>query len=125
MTTVAPPDVFGCRLASGRFDRDGYVWAGSARAHKAAWIAAHGQIPDGMEVDHLCRRRNCIALHHLELVTRSENELRKGWGKRARRATCPKGHDMNTNAIVTPEAGRVCRTCNRESMANSMPHPRV
>jgi hypothetical protein len=105
--------IFGCQLATGRRDRDGYAFHGRTRAHIAAWEAEHGPIADGMELDHLCRRRHCQALHHLELVTRAENERRKSWRYRARRASCPAGHDLTANGIVTPEGGRVCRACNR------------
>lgn len=107
--------IFGCKLALGRTDRDGYVFWGRSRAHIATYEQAHGAIAPGMEVDHLCRRRNCTALHHLELVTRSENEKRKSWKYRAKRTSCPHGHDLKLTGIVTPEGGRVCRTCNREA----------
>lgn len=106
---------FGCELATGRRDRDGYAFHGHARAHIAAWEAEHGAIAEGMELDHACRRRHCQALHHLELVTRSENEKRKSWAYRRRRTHCAKGHSLNVNGIVTPEGGRVCRACNREA----------
>lgn len=107
--------LYGCHLATGRRDKDGYAWHGRSRAHKVAWESQHGLVPDGMELDHACRRRHCQALHHLELVTRSENEKRKSWRYRARRTKCPVGHDMSLNAIVTPEGGRVCRACNQEA----------
>jgi hypothetical protein len=70
---------------------------------------------EGFVLDHLCRRRNCIALHHLEPVTQSENEKRKSWRYRARRATCPKGHGLAMNRAITPEGGVVCRQCNKEA----------
>lgn len=106
---------FGCIIASGRVDKDGYAFHGKTRAHIHAWLEAGRSIPEGMEIDHLCRRRNCKALHHLELVTRSENEKRKNWRYRVRRTTCPQGHDLKLNGAVTPEGGRVCRQCNREA----------
>ena len=111
--------IFGCDLVTSRLDRDGYAFHGKTRAHIVAWTNEHGPIPEGMEIDHLCRRRHCIALHHLELVTRSENEKRKSWRYRARRKTCPRGHELQLNGVVTPEGGRVCRACNRNT--TSMP----
>jgi len=111
-------DQFGCELATGRLDRDGYAYHGKSRAHIVAWVAKHGPVQPGLELDHMCRRRHCCALHHLEPVTRSENELRKSWRYRAKRTRCPRGHDMSgARAAVTPEGGRVCRTCNREVAA--------
>lgn len=111
--SVEHDPVFGCLLHSGRQDRDGYAFSGPTRAHIAAWVAKHGAIETGKELDHLCRRRHCVALHHLELVTRSGNELRKSWRFRAKREWCPAGHKMALYAIVTPEGGRVCRRCNQ------------
>jgi hypothetical protein len=107
--------IFGCHIATGRRDRDGYAFHGSTRAHIAAWTREHGPVPDGKVLDHLCRRRACCAPHHLEAVTQSENERRKSWAYRSRIARCPRGHDLRTNAILTPEGGRVCRQCNREA----------
>jgi hypothetical protein len=106
--------IFGCELVTHRLDRDGYAFHGKTRAHIAAWTAANGEIAPGLEVEHRCRRRNCIALHHLRLVTRSENEKLKTFAYRLK-VPCPKGHDPNTNRAVTPEGGVTCRACNREA----------
>ena len=108
--------VFGCERVTSRLDRDGYAFYGKTRAHIVAWTSKHGAIAQGLEVDHLCRRRNCIAIHHLELVTRSENEKRKSWRYRAKRVSCPRGHELSTNRVVTPEGGAVCRACNRDAI---------
>lgn len=112
MSTERDP-VFGCELATGRRDRDGYAFEGRTRAHIAAWERANGPVPAGMEIEHACRRRNCRALAHLELVTRSQNEQLKSWRARARRTHCKNGHDLSVTAMVTPEGGRVCRTCSK------------
>lgn len=106
--------VFGCELVTSRLDRDGYAYHGRSRAHLVAWEREHGQVPEGKELDHLCRRRNCIAVHHLELVSRSENERRKAWTYRIKRALCPLGHDLGLHRQVTPERGVVCRMCNKQ-----------
>ena len=79
MSGIVVDPVFGCELWQGKLDRDGYGLDGRDRVHIKRWVETNGLIPDEMEVDHLCRRRRCHALHHLELVTRSENELRKSW----------------------------------------------
>ncbi len=121
-------DELGCHLFAGKLDRDGYgvVWRGNhaTRAYVAAWTQVHGPVADGLVLDHLCRRRACIALHHLEPVTKSENALRMRWAYRVRKRRCPRGHDMSINAIVTKEGGRVCRTCNHEA-ANACVEPGV
>lgn len=117
MSTERDP-VFGCELVTSRLDKDGYGFHGKSRAHIVAWERGRGPIADGLELDHLCRRRACVALHHLELVTRSENELRKSWRYRARRVLCPRGHALADHGVVTPTGGRVCRQCNRDAEAS-------
>jgi hypothetical protein len=108
-------DDFGCDLVHHRLDKDGYAFHGSTRAHIAAWVAANGPVPDGMVIDHLCARRNCRALHHLEVVTQSENLKRRSWRYKVARKTCPKGHDMKINRVIVPPRGAVCRQCNRDA----------
>lgn len=109
-------DTFGCELFTGRTTKSGYGRDGLRGAHVVAWEAAYGPVPEGFVIDHLCRRRSCVAVHHLEAVTRSENELRKGWGYRVRRKLCAKGHELALHGVVTPEGGKVCRQCNREAL---------
>lgn len=119
MSTERDP-IFGCELWTGKLDRDGYGYHGRSRAHIVAWVARNGAVPSGLELDHLCRRRACVALHHLEAVTRSENELRKSWRYRARRKVCPAGHELERNRIKTPEDGIVCRQCNRDNQPGAI-----
>lgn len=118
--TIEVDTTFGCALWTGRTDRrDGraLVWRGRTPvvAYRAVYVAEVGPIKDELVLDHLCRRPHCVAPHHLEPVTPNENEKRKSWAYRARRTTCPQGHDMKLNAATTPEGGRVCRQCNREA----------
>ena len=104
--------VFGCHRVSDRIDRDGYaLLADGRRAHRVIYEARVGPIPAGRVLDHLCRRRWCCNPLHLEPVTQNENEMRKKWRRRAMRVVCPQGHPMNVNGTVTPEGGRVCRSC--------------
>lgn len=125
MSTLHDP-VFGCELVTSRLDRDGYAYHGKTRAHIAAWVAKHGPVPSRLVLDHLCRRRNCKATHHLEAVTQRENERRKDWAYRTRRTHCARGHAMSENTVVTPERGIVCRSCNRDARDNAGdPHPGV
>lgn len=42
-------------------------------AHRYAWEQVHGPIPEGMQVDHRCHRRNCVNVDHLRLVTNKQN----------------------------------------------------
>jgi hypothetical protein len=49
-------------------------------AHRLAWIAWNGPIPDGMSVLHKCDNRACVNPDHLWLGTYSDN-LRDCWAK--------------------------------------------
>lgn len=114
MSSVRDP-LYGCELVTSRLDRDGYAYHGKSRAHIVAWVTVNGPVPADRTIDHLCRRRNCRAPHHLEAVTHSEQERRKSWAYRVKRERCAKGHDLREQRVVTPEGGVVCRQCNRDA----------
>lgn len=74
------PTEDGCWNWTGGIDPTGYgrISAGGTMGytHRVAVELFHGPIPDGMDVDHLCRNRACCNPAHLEVVTRQENLLR-------------------------------------------------
>ena len=45
-------------------------------AHRMAYEKWVGQIPSGLQIDHLCRNRRCVNPEHLEAVTGRENVRR-------------------------------------------------
>lgn len=47
-----------------------------APAHRVYYEREYGPIPNGVEPDHLCRRRACVNPDHMELVTRQVNARR-------------------------------------------------
>jgi hypothetical protein len=109
----AVDSLYGCWRWLGRKDRDGYGRTSDGRlAHRALYEDRHGSIQPGVELEHLCRRRDCVRDEHLEQFTRSEQERAKSWAWRCRQTRCRAGHDLGLFAIVTPEKGRVCRACN-------------
>ena len=76
--------------------------------HRLTYEWARGSIPDGLELDHLCRTTRCVRPEHLEPVTHRENVRRGSWGERASR--CPR-HGVKDTAAY----GYVCRPCRREA----------
>lgn len=52
-------------------------------AHRYSHEIFSGPIPEGMQIDHLCRNRRCVNPAHLEIVTNKENGRR---GREARAA---------------------------------------
>jgi hypothetical protein len=117
----------GCWIWTASLDRSGYgrfFFSSPTRlAHRASYELLVGPIPDGLEIDHLCRVRCCVNPAHLEPVTAKENNRRKelalGIGVFA--THCKHGHEFtpeNTYFGPTHKAAkplsqhRCCRTCN-------------
>lgn len=74
----------GCWDWTGRLSADGYASCHAregSRVHRVLWIRENGLVPDGMELDHTCRRRACVNPAHLEPVTHLENHRRSAVGK--------------------------------------------
>lgn len=95
----------------GRFNLNGKM----VRTHRLSYKLYRGEIPQGLEIDHLCRNRKCCNPEHLEAVTRKENVLRGETGKHNRIKThCKNGHEFNgKNTYIKLTGGRGCRECNR------------
>lgn len=75
----------GCWAWTAATNEKGYgmFWNGerAVRAHRFAFEAQHGEIPDGLQIDHLCRNPACCNPNHLEAVTPQENTRRGDAGK--------------------------------------------
>ena len=70
----------GCWQWIGAIDDSGYGEFGLNKkivyAHRYSWELEHGPIPEGLQIDHLCRNRACVNPVHMELVTTQENTRR-------------------------------------------------
>lgn len=92
-----------------------FEFAGMRRAHRVAYTFLVGPIPVGLQIDHLCRVRNCVNPRHLEAVTQQEN-IRRGdaGGYLKRRTQCKNGHTFTPeNTYLAPDGHRNCRVCRR------------
>ena len=76
-----------CLIYGGTLNRKGYPH----NRHRRDWVTANGPVPSGMELDHLCRQRDCIRLDHLELVSHRENMRRSSIGRAAEAGVDPQG----------------------------------
>lgn len=92
-------------------------------AHRVAYELFRGPIPEGMNLDHLCRTRLCVNPWHLQICTGPENTRRGNSGKcHAERTHCPQGHpyDAENTLLLPPGRGgrtsvnRMCRECSRK-----------
>lgn len=82
-------------------------------AHRYSYELAKGPVPEGTELDHLCRIVRCVNPDHLEAVPHRTN-LRRGVSPSAthtRKTTCPNGHPYDT---TTKRGTRQCATCRAE-----------
>ena len=82
-------------------------------AHRYAWTRSHGDIPDGLTVDHICENTRCVNVAHLQLLTQAENIRKRRIPQRGATA-CRKGHEYTEENTYWYGTERRCRTCHRE-----------
>jgi len=89
--------------------------------HRVAYEHFIGPIPEGLEIDHLCRNRRCFNPQHLEAVTKKENVMR-GIGAcalHARKTQCKQGHPYDdSNTLRRANGQRWCKICNKQYQKN-------
>lgn len=86
-----------------------------AKAYRAAYEMFVGPVPEGMQLDHLCRNRACVNPAHLEPVSQQVN-IARGASPSAisvRTNACSRGHDLSSAAVRRPDGRRYCGECRR------------
>jgi len=120
---VALPDENGCMLWTRSLTWDGYAQFRSKRypgyyAHRMAYELMVGPIPEGLQLDHLCKVRNCVTPDHLEPVTHAENTRRSYAGlatgaMQKAKTHCPQLHEYTPENTGVYQGRRYCKECKR------------
>ncbi len=102
-------ELYGCWVWTAVKNKGGYgqFWDGKRQVLSYRWSyeRARGPVPNGLQLDHLCRNPSCIRPDHLEAVTQQVNSKRgvHPWKK------CPHGDSYKY------AKSRVCRVCNSQN----------
>ncbi|MER7361941.1 HNH endonuclease [Nonomuraea wenchangensis] len=113
---VIREDERGCWVWDKPHPETGYGQFRSGPAHRWSYAFFRSEIPDTLDIDHLCRNRACVNAWHMEPVPTKVNVLR-GVGPaavNARKTHCLRGHAFTEANIYRPPSRpgrRYCRAC--------------
>jgi hypothetical protein len=129
---VHQDDESGCWLWQGSVSNYGYGLhfqdRRTMRAHRFSYEQMIGPIPEGLVLDHLCRRQLCVNPFHLDPVPNGINVKRGESVSSVNRAKthCSQGHEFDPeNTYITKRGERACRACHREYQREHMRRKRV
>lgn len=119
---IGPEDEGGCwPWLAAPANKYGQFWVQRQRpvAHRVSYQLFIGPIPDGLELDHLCRNTMCVNPSHLEPVDTRENQ-RRGIGFVATnivKTHCLYGHlfDEKNTRLLSGGRKRQCKQCRKET----------
>jgi len=121
---VEPAQADHCWLWRGALKPNGYAdfrptYKTHVYAHRWAYEQMIGPIPEGLQLDHLCRVRHCVNPYHLDPVTQTVNQRRgNGWaGRNYRKTHCKHGHEFTPENTILVPLGRGCRRCHADREA--------
>lgn len=118
--TLAPwPEAFDtdeCVLWWGHIHKLGYGYLTTKgkhwMAHRYSYTRYVGPIPEGLVIDHLCRRKACVNPRHLEAVTQQQN-LHRSPLFGIHKTHCPRGHEYTPENTYWGTGWRSCLACRR------------
>lgn len=110
-----------CWIWSGVPNKHGYgtmkINGKSVLAHRFGYVLMIGAIPEGKQIDHLCRNRLCVNPYHLEPVDSRTNTLRGDTlaSKQSKQTHCIHGHPFcGDNLRIRENGKRICAACNKQ-----------
>jgi hypothetical protein len=116
----------GCWIWTGGMDHTGYGRTKrlenrhrSIATHRLMYELLVGPIPEGLDLDHLCRVRACCNPAHMEAVTRQVNVLRGHTvtAANAKKTHCNHGHPLEgENLRISKKGSRECAECCRRRL---------
>jgi hypothetical protein len=113
---IAREDERGCWIWDKPHPESGYGQFHGGKAHRWSYEFFRVEIPEELDIDHLCRNRACVNPWHMDPVPTGVNVLR-GIGPaaiNARKTHCLRGHEFteaNTYRAPTRPGTRVCKAC--------------
>ena len=127
LSSMGHPDE--CWNWTGHIGKNGYSYCcykgKNTTAYRASWEHLIGPIPQGYEIDHLCKNPKCVNPLHLEPVTPYINNMRSNSAaaKCSRKTHCINGHafDKDNTKMISRKNGkfdRRCKICHRNRENN-------